>query len=112
MAELDNLMSKCCWCTVLSRIIIYHSIDEVAKNVTAATEHVNNISSQSNQLKLQLSKTQELYTPETSIAIKQTAENLLNLIINSTKENVNQQVNPKSFLEFVSSFRTFFCFEI
>lgn len=75
-------------------------------NVSAATESANNISSHGSQLKLQLSKTQELYTRETSIAVKQTAENLLNLITSTAKGSEDQQavLTPTPFLEFVSIF--------
>lgn len=109
MDALDSLMGMVLSIQIfISTIYNSSKLDEVAKNVSAATEHVNNISSQSSQLKLQLSKTQELYSPETSSALKETAENLLNLITSNAKENVDLHATPTPFLEFVSSFSNVF----
>jgi len=85
MDELDNLMS------------------EVSKNVSAATEHANNVSSYTGQLKVQLSRKQELHSRETSIALKQTAENLIHLISNNAKDVEEKPIKRTSFLEFKSN---------
>ncbi|XP_037024417.1 uncharacterized protein LOC119066202 [Bradysia coprophila] len=85
MDELDNLMK------------------EAAKNVTAATEHANNVSSYTSQLKLQLSKTQELHSPETSSALKKTAQTMFNLVAINAKDSEDADVSAVSFLEFKSN---------
>ncbi|KAG4072466.1 hypothetical protein HA402_004398 [Bradysia odoriphaga] len=85
MDELDNLMK------------------EVTRNVTAATEHANNVSSYTSQLKLQLSKTQELHSPETSRALKNTAETMLNLVAINAKDSEDKDVSTVPFLEFKSN---------
>lgn len=95
---------------------IYNSfpnLDEVETNVSAATQHVNNISSQSNKIKLKLRNKKEegLYPSETNIALKQTAENLLKLVISTTKKKVDEfqvEASPTPFLEFVSFFFDYF----
>lgn len=104
MDELDNLMSSVIDAKVSSQILtVSFKLDEAAKHVSEATGHVNNISSHSSQLKLQLSKTHDLYSHDTSVALKQTAENLLHLLTVNAKENVDKQLPTEiPFLEFVS----------
>ncbi|KAJ6647457.1 hypothetical protein Bhyg_02680 [Pseudolycoriella hygida] len=77
-------------------------LNEAAKSVTEATDHVSNIVSHSSQLKLQISKTKEMYPSETSVALKETAENLLNLISSHTKNSANRDVASTNFLDFKS----------
>lgn len=105
MDKLDNLMSNFVEIDIFTSIsYTFLSLDEVGNNVSAATENVNKILSYSNQLKVQLSKPQELYSRETSVALKQTAENVIHMISNNAKEVADKNIDAASFEEFVSSF--------
>lgn len=108
MDTLDSLMSNLMKINMFLEFSLFSLIDETANNVAVATEKVNKILSHSSQLKVQLSKKQELHSRETSIALKQTAENLIHLISNNTKENADVEVIATPFLEFVGSYRLFF----